>query len=105
MIPNLTRSSAERLRAINTWLVHHWLDSYPYNNVAVFDFFNVLTSNGGNPDTNDLGAATGNHHRLRNGWVQHFIGSKYDFSAYATGTDSHPSAAGGQKAAENLCRS
>jgi hypothetical protein len=96
--PDLTRSSASLLRAINTWLAHHWLDSYQYHNVAVFDFYNVLTSNGGDPDSNDLGAAGGNHHRLLNGRVQHVIGVNYDFSAYAWGGDSHPSAAGGQKA-------
>ena len=96
--PDLTRSSASRLRAINTWLVRHWLDSYRYHNVAVFDFYNVLTSNGGDQEISDLGATAGNHHRLRDGSVQHVIGVNYDFSAYATGTDSHPSAVGGQKA-------
>jgi hypothetical protein len=96
--PDLNRSSASRLRAINTWLVRHWLDSYRYHNVAVFDFYNVLTSNGGAPDTNDLGVAAGNHHRLRDSGVQHVTGVNYDFSAYTTGGDSHPSAAGGQKA-------
>jgi hypothetical protein len=39
---------ATNARAFNTWLVYDWLDDYPYNNVAVFDFYNVLTSNGGN---------------------------------------------------------
>ena len=63
--------SADRARAINTWLVHHWLDNYPYNNVAVFDFFNVLTSNNGDIDTNDLGLTTGNHHRLLAGQMQY----------------------------------
>lgn len=94
----LTRSSASRLRAINNWLVRHWLDNYPYNNVAVLDFFNVLTSNGGDQETNDLGATAGNHHRLRNGSVQHIVGTNYDFSAYAQDGDSHPTWAGSQKA-------
>jgi hypothetical protein len=89
--------SIDRARAVNTWLVHHWLDDYPYNNVAVFDFFNVLTSNGGNVDTNDLGAAGGNHHRLHNGQVRHTIQDSGNYSAYASG-DSHPTAAGSQKA-------
>jgi len=96
--PDLTRSSAILLRAINTWLVRHWLDNYPYNNVAVFDFHNVLTSNGGNTDTNDLGAATGNHHRLRNGLVQHVVNFNNNFSAYTPSGDSHPGAPGSQKA-------
>ncbi|MBU4233674.1 MAG: hypothetical protein KKD99_00520 [Proteobacteria bacterium] len=84
-------------RAINTWLVYHWLDDYPYNNVAVFDFFNVLTSNGGETFINDLGAAAGNHHRLRHGQVRYTIQTGGNYSAYASG-DSHPTAAGGQKA-------
>ena len=97
--PELTRSSAERLRAINTWLVHHWLDSYPYNNVAVFDYYNVLTSNGGNFAINDLGADSGNHHRLRNVMVQHVVGLNNNYSAYCEASDSHPDGAGHQKAA------
>jgi hypothetical protein len=89
--------SSDRARAINTWLVHHWLDSYPYNNVAVFDFYNVLTSNGGDADTNDLGATTGNHHRLVSGTVQHLVQTANNYAAYPTG-DSHPSTAGNLKA-------
>jgi hypothetical protein len=84
-------------RAINSWLVYHWLDNYPYNNVAVFDFFNVLTSNGGETYINDLGAAAGNHHRLRHGEVQYNIQTSGNYSAYAP-SDSHPTAAGSQKA-------
>jgi len=37
---------------VANWLVNDWLAGYPYNNVAVFDFYNVLTSNGGNTNTN-----------------------------------------------------
>jgi hypothetical protein len=84
-------------RAINTWLVYHWLDDYPYKNVAVFDFFNVLTSNGGDINTNDLGSAAGNHHRLRHGEVRYTIQTSGNYSAYPSG-DSHPTAAGSQKA-------
>jgi hypothetical protein len=91
--------SAARARAINTWLVHHWLDNYPYNNVAVFDFFNVLTSNNGDIDTNDLGLTTGNHHRLLAGKMQYVIQTANNYSAYASGSDSHPSEAGSLKAA------
>ena len=89
--------AAANARALHTWLVRHWLDSYPYNNVAVFDYFNVLTSNGGDPDTNDLGAATGNHHRLAQGQVRHVIGLNNNYASYPTG-DSHPSTAGHLKA-------
>ena len=65
--------------------------------MAVFDFFNVLTSNGGDIYTNDLGAAAGNHHRLRHGEVRYTVQTGGNYSAYASG-DSHPTAAGGQKA-------
>jgi hypothetical protein len=64
----------------------------------VFDLFNVLTSNGGDPDTNDLGSDSGNHHRYYNGTVEHVTEHGSDFSAYAWEGDSHPTAAGGQKA-------
>ena len=89
--------SADLARAVNTWLVYHWLDGYPYKNVAVFDFFNVLTSNGGGPDTNDLGWAAGNHHRLQDGQVRYTIQTGNNYLAYDSG-DIHPTAAGGQKA-------
>lgn len=38
---------AENARSFNQWLVNDWLKDYPYKNVAVFDFYSVLT-NGGN---------------------------------------------------------
>lgn len=92
-----------KLRAINMWLVKDWLKNYPYQNVAVFDFSNVLTSNGGNPETNDLGSTTGGHHRFRNGQIEHLVGPT-PFLAYATydpgssSWDNHPTSAGGLKA-------
>jgi hypothetical protein len=58
-------------RAFNQWLVDDWLAGYPYANVFVFDLFNVLTTNGGNANTNDLGSAAGNHHRFRAGMIEH----------------------------------
>jgi hypothetical protein len=73
--------SAAILRDINTWLVHHWLESYPLHNVAVFDFYTVLT---------------GSHHRLASGKVEHVVGSN-NFNAYPS-DDSHPTAAGTQAA-------
>lgn len=90
-------TQAANARAFNTWLVNDWLDTYPHNNVAVFDYYNVLTSNGGNDDTNDLGSTTGNHHRWWNGAVQHLITVNNNYAAYPTG-DSHPNYAGNQKA-------
>ena len=90
---------AANARAFNNWLKSSWLASYPLNNVKVFDFFNVLTSNGGDVNTNDAGSAGGNHHRLENGVELHVQNNPSNLSAYATGAeDSHPTAAGGQKA-------
>jgi hypothetical protein len=77
--------------------VNTWLSGYTHNNVAVFDFYNVLTSNGGSANTNDLGASGGNHHRWWNGSVQHSKTGSSNFLAYPTG-DSHPSQAGNRKA-------
>jgi len=91
--------AAANARAFNNWLVHTWLASYPQRNVAVFDFYNVLTSNGGSPGVNDLGAAGGNHHRWRNGAVEHIQTTPGNYSTYPSSPDdSHPTAAGGQKA-------
>ncbi len=84
-------------RALNDWLVHEWLASYPLRNVAVFDFYNVLTSNGGDPYTSDVGWETGNHHRWWDGAIQHVQTVDNDLSAYADG-DSHPTFAGNRKA-------
>ncbi|MBN2084905.1 MAG: hypothetical protein JW748_06730 [Anaerolineales bacterium] len=90
---------AANARALNIWLVEEWLASYPHHNVAVFDFYNVLTSNGGDPNTNDLDAAGGNHHRIRNEQVEYTVDQGGDSSAYAENGDSHPTPAGNQKAA------
>ena len=89
---------AANARAFNHWLAQDWLAGYSNGNVAVFDFYNVLTSNGGDPDTNDLGAATGNHHRIRNGLLEYIIDRGGNASAYAENGDSHPTAAGNRKA-------
>jgi hypothetical protein len=88
---------ANNARAFNNWLVNDWLAGYPYSNVAVFDFYTVLTSNGGNANLNDLGAATGNHHRLYNGAIQHLTTGGGNTQAYPSGDD-HPSMAGDIKA-------
>jgi hypothetical protein len=100
---------AANARALNDWLVGDWLDGYPYSNVAVFDYYNVLTSNGSasrvddpqtNEERNDADWDYGNHHRWWNGAEQHMQTVVNDYSAYPTDTnwDSHPTAAGHQKA-------
>lgn len=97
---------AANARAFNNWLVNDWLDNYPYHNVVVFDFYNVLTTNGGDPNTNDYGWSTGNHHRLITTMtpitIQHITDGDDDASPnvleYPTNGDNHPSPAGNQKA-------
>jgi hypothetical protein len=94
---------AYNARAFNDWLINEWLTEYPYRNVAVFDFYNVLTSNGGNRNTNDANQASGNHHRFWNGSVQHVQEVDQNTSAYSQSAwDSHPTAAGNRKATQEF---
>ena len=100
LTPNETDAeSAANARAFNNWLVNDWLASYPHPNVAVFDFYTVLTSNGGNANANDLGQESGNHHRWWNGTIDHRQTVANNNSSYGSGDwDSHPTAAGDRKA-------
>jgi hypothetical protein len=77
---------AANARAFNQWLMNNWLaeNSYSLNNVAVFDFYNVLTG-------------PNNHHRYFGGAIQHVFTPGMDTLYYPSGDD-HPSAAGNQKA-------
>ena len=91
---------AANARAFNNWLVSEWLKDYPYKNVFVFDFYNVLTTNGGSAEINDLDRETGNHHRWWNDAIQHVTNSDDDdpdVLEYPSGDD-HPSRAGDLKA-------
>lgn len=88
---------AANARAFNEWMVNEWLKDYPLPNVMVWDFFNVLTSNGGNPQANDLRRESGNHHRWWNGGVQHKTDGGGNILAYPS-DDDHPNAAGDAKA-------
>ncbi len=87
--PLSNRSNAANARAFNLWLMNDWLDEndYAYNNVAVFDFYNVLTGKDG-------------HHTFENGQEVHQVASK-DTLAYPSGDD-HPSKKGSQKATEEF---
>jgi hypothetical protein len=96
---------ASLLRGINNYLVNDLLKDYPYNNVFVFDYYNVLTSNGGSLLKNDLNLLTGNHHRYRDGKIEHTINYKNDCLAYGSDTDvdgvpddNHPNPEGHKKA-------
>jgi hypothetical protein len=100
--PPLTDAAyADNARAFNNWLVNEWLTDYNVGNVFIFDLYNVLTTNGGDADTNDVGLESGNHHRWWNGAVQHKTDGDEDANPnaleYPTG-DNHPSKAGNQKA-------
>jgi hypothetical protein len=94
---------ADNARAFNQWLVNDYLKSYTGKNVFVYDFYNVMTSNGGSSSINDAGKAGGNHHRMENGAARHMVesgmmGTK-NTAAYASGwDDDHPTPAGSQKA-------
>ncbi len=90
---------SDNARYFNSWLVHEWLKDYPYKNVAVWDFYNVLTSCGGDNNTNDLGSISGNHHRFWNGEIQHVVGENCNTNKYpVVPGDDHPSRAGNVKA-------
>ena len=66
--------------------------------MLVFDYYDVLSSKTGG-GASDVGLASGNHHRVWNGAVQHKTDDGADRSAYpSAGGDSHPNAAGDQKA-------
>lgn len=96
--PPLTDATwAGNARAFNQWLVNDWLAGYPHANVFVFDFYNVLTSNGGSASVSDLGLTTGHHHRWWQGAVQHLAGGGQNTLAYPSGDD-HPNALGSRKA-------
>ena len=101
--PQITSQYPANARAFNNWLVHDWLTGYGHTNVAVFDCFTVLTSNGGDASTSDLGWAGGNHHRYRNGAIEHVTTQGSDDAAYPTDPgDSHPNQVGQLKATGEL---
>ena len=80
---------AENARAFNNWLLNDWLreNNYTLNNVAVFDFYNVLTG----PDA---------HHRVSNGQIEHINGTRN--TLYYPSGDDHPSEQGSRKATEEF---
>ncbi len=98
--PPVTAPDTPGGRALADWLVDHWLQDAGYSagNVLVFDFYTVLSSKTGG-GASDVGLASGNHHRVWNGAVQHKTDDGADHLAYpSAGGDSHPNAAGDQKA-------
>ena len=100
---NTSPEHADNIRAFNNWLVYEWLAGYEHHNVMVFDFYNVLTSNGGDPDTYDYWSDSGNHHRVWASSIQHIQTHGSNYAAYpAYEGDDHPSPAGSQKATEEF---
>jgi hypothetical protein len=74
---------------VNDWLAEN---NYPFANVAVFDFYNVLTHRNA-------------HHRYKaeSGTIEHIVVAGQNTSAYSSsGGDDHPSEAGSQKATAEL---
>ena len=88
--PVQDRTHAANARAFNTWLVQDWLADYRGNNVAVFDFYNVLTG----ARTTIIGSATerSSTHVSRGDDTLH----------YPSDGDDHPSPAGNRKATEEF---
>ena len=89
--PPLTDPSlAANARAFNQWLVNDWLreNNYTLPNVAVFDFYNILSS-------------PNNHHRFVNGAIEHIIKDNRNTEYYPS-EDDHPSQKGNQKATQEF---
>ena len=83
---------ANNARAFNQWLVNDWLNEndYPLSNVAVFDFFNVLTG-------------ANNHHRFKDGKIEDSFVPGQNKSHYPSSrSDDHPSETGSRKATDEF---
>ncbi len=82
-------TNAANARAFTDWLANDWLEenNYTLPNVAVFDFYNVLT-------------AEDAHHRLNNGIIERLIPVS-DTLHYPSGDD-HPNPRGSQKATDEF---
>jgi hypothetical protein len=87
--PLLDRTHAANARAFNQWLANDWLKHYPGGNVAVFDFYNVLTG----PE---------NHHRFRNGRIEHVVADNRHTLYYPSNGDNHPAPKGNRKATAEI---
>ncbi len=80
---------AANARAFTQWLLNDWLleNKYPYKNVAVFDFYNILTYSSA-------------HHRIDKDQVEYIQGTGNTL-AYPSGDD-HPSIEGSLKASADF---
>ena len=86
--PLIDGTYAANARAFNQWLMNNWLtdNAYTLKNVAVYDFYNVLTG----PDA---------HHRYYNNQIQHVFTAGMNTEYYPSSSgDDHPSKTGNRKA-------
>ena len=88
--PPVTDSTyAANARAFNNWLFNDWLsvNSYPFSNVAVFDFYNVLTHKNA-------------HHRYdpATGNIEHIVTASNTLYYPSSPGDDHPNITGSIKA-------
>jgi hypothetical protein len=86
--PVLDPTYGANARGFNNWLVNEWLADYEGTNVAVWDFYNVLTSRD-------------SHHRFQGSYIEHSWGTSNTLY-YPTDGDDHPSPAGNRKATEEF---
>ena len=87
--PNLNKETAENARAFNEWLVNDWLMPYSGTNVAVWDFYAVLSHKE-------------NHHRFINEEVEHINSNGNGTAAYDSWGDPHPNQKGNIKATKEF---
>ncbi len=89
--PLLDPANALNAREFSRWLVEDWLteNEYPLNNVAVWDFHNILTN-------------ANNHHRYLDGRVEYLINIGPGTLYYDSFGDEHPNQRGNQKATEEF---
>jgi len=88
--PVQDRTNAANARAFDTWLMNNWLKdaNYPYANVAVWDFYNVLTGRD-------------HHHRVNNGQIEYTTKASENTLVYPS-EDDHPNPQGSRKATEEF---
>jgi hypothetical protein len=81
-------SSSALTKELCNWLVDRengWLKNYTHKNVAVFDFYCVLSE-------------TDSHHRINNGVIEYSYDPSYNGTSPYHSGDDHPTAEGNQKA-------
>jgi hypothetical protein len=91
--PEITIDSAALTRELSNWLVDRkngWLSAYPHKNVYAFNYYTILT----HPDSH--------HHVNSSGYEENVVVNGANELYYYSGSDSHPTAPGHQKATGEL---